>query len=44
MDTARRINKDAAVIVCNNGVVEVSLVHVWWWNFDLNWVKLTGSR
>ena len=20
------------------GVVEVSLLYVWWWNFDLDWV------
>ena len=24
--------------VYKNGVVEVSLLYVWWWNFDLDWV------
>ena len=28
VDTAQRFNKDAAAFVCNNGVVEVSLLHV----------------
>ena len=34
--TAWRFKKVAADFVCDNGVVEVSLLHVWWWNFDLD--------
>ena len=30
--------------VYENGVVEVSLLHVWWWNFDLDWVESPRSR
>ena len=31
-----RFKKIAADFVCDNGVVGVSLLHVWWWNFGLD--------